>query len=351
MPERLRCAVIGAGGIGLEHIRSLLKCPQASLVAIAESDPKRCKEAGDIYKIPRSYTDYRELLDQPDVDAVSIALPNYLHAPVAIAALQARKHVMLEKPMATNAKEAVKIIDTAKKMKRVLMVGQPFRFNRHTQIAKELIERGQLGEIYHARAFWLRRFGIPRIGSWFTQKQFAGGGCTLDLGVHMLDACLHLLGDFDIKSVSGRVYSKLGPKGTGNYEWGKSEIDPKKPFDVDDYGVALLKLAKGYTINFEISWAAYQPGMDRDHGVDLLGTSGGLSLFPARLFRDGANGHETIELTSPKLAHPEDWIHHFVGCVIHGRKPLVGLDESLKVQQMLDAIYVSSATGKEVKLG
>src|SRR6184192_4155187 len=119
MADRLRCAVIGAGGIGLDHLISLASCPRAASVAIAESHPQRAKEASERFRISRSYSDYRELLDQPDIDAVVVAVPNHLHAPVAIAALEARKHVLLEKPMATNGKEALKIVECAKKMKRL----------------------------------------------------------------------------------------------------------------------------------------------------------------------------------------------------------------------------------------
>src|SRR6185295_15199335 len=157
MPATLRCAVIGTGGIGLDHLNGFLRCRRATVAAIAETSPERAKEASDRFKIPRSYLDYRELLEQPDLDAVTIALPNHLHAPVAIEALEARKHVLLEKPMATTAKDAARIIDTAKRMKRMVMVGQNFRFDRHTQMAKVVIDRGDLGEIYHARGFWLRR--------------------------------------------------------------------------------------------------------------------------------------------------------------------------------------------------
>src|SRR5215469_4100173 len=174
MADRLRFAVIGTGGIGVEHLVSLSQCPRATAVAVCEIHPGRAKEATDRFKIARSYSDYRELLDQADIDAVTIALPNHLHAPVAIEALKARKHVLLEKPIAMNAKEATKIIDTATKMRRTLMVMQNFRFNRYTQMAKQVIQRGDLGEIYHARCFWIRRSGIPRIGSWFTQKKLAG---------------------------------------------------------------------------------------------------------------------------------------------------------------------------------
>ncbi len=221
MAERLRCAVIGTGAIGLEHLSSLSQCPRAAAVAIAESNPARAKEASERFKIPRSYSDYRELLEQADIDAVTIALPNHLHAPVAIEALKARKHVLLEKPMAMNAKEASKIIDAAAKMRRTLMVGQNFRFNRHTQMAKLVIQRGDLGEIYHARCFWLRRSGIPRIGSWFTQKKLAGGGVICDIGAHVLDTCLHLLGDFEVARVFGQTHSKFGARGLGEIELGQ----------------------------------------------------------------------------------------------------------------------------------
>ncbi|HKS35677.1 MAG TPA: Gfo/Idh/MocA family oxidoreductase [Verrucomicrobiae bacterium] len=351
MPERLRCAVIGTGGFGLDHLNSLLHCPRAAAVALAEINPDRLKEAADRYKIARSYADYHDLLDQPDIDAVTVAVPNHLHARVAIDALQARKHVLLEKPMAMNAKEAVKIIETAKKMKRTVMVAQNLRFNRHTQVARTIIERGDLGEVYHARCFWLRRNSIPRIGSWYTKKQMSGGGCLMDLGVHMLDACLHLIGEFDVKSVSAQTFAKFGPRGLGEMDWGKGEVDPKKPFDVDDYGVALLRLKSGRTIALEASWTGHHAADAREYGVDLLGTTAGLSLFPARLFRPGPNGFETINLSLPISPHSEDRIHHFVSCALEGKKPLVAPEQSLKVQEVLDAIYASAATGKEVRVG
>jgi predicted dehydrogenase len=350
MHERLRCAVIGTGGFGLAHLDSILHCPRASAVAIAEINPERLKEAADRYKIARAYADYHDLLDQPDIDAVTIATPNHLHARVALDALQARKHVLLEKPMAMNAKEAAKVVEAAKKMRRTFMVAQNFRFNRHSQTAKAIVERGDLGEVYHARCFWLWRSNIPRIGSWFTQKQFAGGGCTADLGTHMLDLGLHLLGEFDVKSVSAQMFAKFGPRGLGETDWGKSMVDPKKPFDVEDYSLALLRLKSGRALTLAISWAGYHAPDAREYGVDLLGTQAGLSLFPARLYRPGPNGYEAIHLALPIIAHSEDRIHHFVTCALEGKKPLVLPEESLKVQQVLDAIYASAATGKEVRL-
>src|SRR5271154_1342448 len=290
MAERLRCAVIGAGAIGLEHLSSLSQCLRATAVAIAETSPTRAKEAADRFKLPRIYSDYRELLEQADIDAVTIALPNYLHAPVAIEALKARKHVLLEKPMAMNAREASRVIDTAMKMKRTLMVGQNFRFTRATQMAKLLIQRGDLGDIYHARCFWLRRSGIPRIGSWFTQKKYAGGGCIFDIGVHVLDRCLYLMGEFDAAAVSGQTFAKFGPRGLGDGNWGKSEIDPGRPFDVDDLSIALIKLKSGRTVLLEAPWAAHGPLIDVNN-TQLFGTEAGLSLPPVKLFKQVRTGY------------------------------------------------------------
>ncbi|MGY8720162.1 MAG: Gfo/Idh/MocA family protein, partial [Verrucomicrobiia bacterium] len=196
-------------------------------------------------------------LKRSDIDVISIALPNFLHASVGIEALRAGKHVMVDKPMATNAKDAAKLIAASKKHRRRLMVGQNMRFSPEVQTARHLINQGKLGDVYHAKTSWSRRSGIPRIGSWFTQKQFAGGGCTYDIGVHALDRALFLMGEFEAAAVSGQTYSQLGPLGRGNGDWGKGEVDKKAKFDVDDLAVALIKLKSGRTVLLEASWAAH----------------------------------------------------------------------------------------------
>ena len=350
MAERLRCAVIGTGSWGCEHLKGLSTCLRAVPVAIADVNADRAHAASERFGIPRSYADYHELLDQPDIDAVTIALPNYLHASAAIESLKARKHVLLEKPMATNLRDAARIIETAKKMKRVIMVAQNFRFHPDSQTAKLFIEKGALGEIYHARCFWHRCSGIPRIGSWFTQKQYAGGGCTYDLGVHMLDLAFHLINDFQVRAVSAQAFSKFGARGLGEADHGRGEIDPRKTFDVEDYAVALIRMESGRTIALEVSWAAFHASDAREKGVDLYGTEAGLSLFPTRVFRNGPSGYETIHLNQSKLPYSEDRVHHFVSCVLEGKKPLVSMEESYKVQQALEAIYASASSGKEVRL-
>jgi predicted dehydrogenase len=172
------------------------------------------REATERFHVPRGYSNYKELLEQPDIDAVMIALPNYLHAPVAIDALEARKHVLIEKPMATNAKEAAKIVAAAQKSRRTVMVAKNFRFDRHTNSAR-LRSSAATSAKSIRRAFWNRHSGIPRIGSWFTQKKFSGGGCLADSGALLLDVLFHLLNDFDVLAVNAATHAKFGPRGRG----------------------------------------------------------------------------------------------------------------------------------------
>lgn len=349
MPQKLRCAVIGAGGIARSHINGFRKHASAEVVAIAELSPERRQEAMTTFEIPRGVENYKELLEDKSIDIVSIALPNFLHAQVAVEAINAGKHVLLEKPMATHASEAQKILDALKKKKVVFMVGQNWRFEKEPQIVKDYVTRGELGDVYHARAWWLRPSGIPRIGSWFTQKKFGGGGCGYDIGVHMLDCTLHLMGCFDAVAVSGLAYAKFGPRGLGGGGWGKGEIDPSKPFDVEDYAGALIKLKNGSSVMLEVSWAM-QADPSVGYGISLFGTEAGAQINPVKIIRIREGRNEVATPTYQKLALPEERMVHFMDCVVNGTEPVVKPEQSFKVQRILDAIYESASSGKEVRL-
>ena len=348
MNRKLRIAVIGAGQIGRHHMEAIRRCPRAQLVAIADTSRPRLAEAAERFGVAEQFVDHRRLLARGDVDAVSIALPNHLHASVAIDALKAGKHVHLDKPIAMNARQAAGILAVAKKARRVFMVGQNQRFTRDTQLLKQFIDRGALGEIYHARAWWIRRGGIPRIGSWFTQKKFAGGGALVDLGVHMLDLALHLMDNFQPVSVTGLTHAAFGPRGLGSGTWGLSEINADAVFDVDDYAAAFIKLKGGRSLILEASWAAHVA--EHGYGVHVYGTEAGGSVFPAKIYRRRGNHYEVIAPERMKLKYPEDRLHHFADCVLDGQKPLVSPEQSLVVQKILDAIYKSAQTGREVRL-
>lgn len=339
----------GGGGIGRNHIESFQSSPYAKVLAIAETSDARGEDACRRYRVPDCHQDWRVLLRRKDIQVVSIALPNYLHAEVACAALAAGKHVLLEKPMATSARAAAKIVAAAKRARRVLMVGQNMRFTPDAQRLRTIISTGRLGKISHGRAWWYRRSGIPRIGSWFTQKKFAGGGVCYDLGVHLLDLALHLMDDFRVVSVSGAVSGHLGAKGIGDGSWGKSEIGPRRIFDVEDRAVALIKLQNRATLYLEVTWATFQEN-DATYGVELFGDKAAASWQPAKVHSMVPGLAKTEQISGGALPYPTDRIVHFMECVARGKTPLVRPEESLQVQRALDGIYASSRTGREVRL-
>ena len=342
-------AVIGAGAIGADHLASLKRHPAATVVALADTSSRRGREAAEAFDVPEVVTDYRLLLGREDIDVISIALPNYLHASVALEALRSGKHVMLDKPMATNARDAAKLVAEARARGVLFMVGQNFRFNAETQTARRVVEAGSLGDVYHAKTSWCRRSGIPRIGSWFTQRRFSGGGCTYDIGVHALDRCLYLMGEFEAAAVSGQTFAKFGPRGLGNGGWGRSEIDPSAPFDVDDLSVALIKLKSGRTVVLEAAWASHGPANDVN-ATQLFGTEAGLSLPPVQRYRPTRAGYCTEAVDPlPPFVNTNRMVH-FIDCLLGKAEPFVKPAESLAVQKILDAIYVSSATGREVRI-
>jgi predicted dehydrogenase len=348
-PTQVNIALIGAGAVAATHLNGYREHPVARVVAIAEPAEERGRELAARFGVPEWVPDYRSLLARDDIQVFSIALPNHLHAPVALAALRAGKHVMLEKPMATNAAEAAALAAEARARNRVLMVGQNNRFAAEVQAARRLVADGVLGEVYHARTAWTRRAGIPRIGSWFTQKKFAGGGCAYDIGVHALDRCLWLMGEFEAATVSARTAAAFGPRGLGAGDWGKGEIDPGAPFDVEDLAVAFIRLRSGRTVLLEASWAAHQPEPDFN-GTQLYGTEAGLLLPPLRVFRPGPRGYVT-ELADPApVPVTPNRMAHFTDVVLGRAEPFVRLEESVAVQKILDAIYRSAALGREVNL-
>ena len=345
----LNVAVVGAGAIGLNHIESFQAHPSARVVALAETSPERGREAAAAFDIPDVYTDYTDLLARSDIDIISIALPNFLHVPVGLDVLRAGKHLMIDKPMATNATDAAKVIALARRRKLHLMVGQNMRFTPEAQTIKRLVEKGKLGEVYHAKARWMRRSGIPKMGTWFTQKALAGGGCTYDIGVHALDLALHLVDDFEAASVSGQTYTKFGDRGLGEGGWGRSERDPGRPFDVDDMSMALIKMKSGRTVLLEATWAVHQPMRD-EHGVQLFGTDGGATTSPAQFYRQTKTGYVVEELKTSASILTDNRMVNFVDVVLGKAEPYVKPEQSLAVQRILDAIYKSSETGREVRI-
>jgi predicted dehydrogenase len=302
------------------------------------------------FDIPTIYSTSQALLESPDIDAVYIAVPNAYHAPIALQALSAGKHVILDKPFALNLQQAKEVADMAQQQDRVFMLGMNQRFVPGSQVIKNLISSGALGELYHAKACWLRRTGIPRLGTWFGNKALAGGGSLLDIGVHLLDLALYMLDNFEPVGVSGATYSKFGPRGLGEGGWGLSDRE-SIPFDVDDFATALIKLKGGVTLTLDVSWALHQKDTNLMN-VSLFGTEAGATVYPAELYRYGENRGEYQLLQNPvadQLYNHNSRFFNFINSILGEETPCVTIEQALAVQSIIDGIYASCQSGKEVR--
>ncbi len=353
--QRLRVGVIGAG-VGAAHLQAYSKLPRAEILALAGLDDDRVRRVAETFHVPRTYREYQELLDVPEIDAVSVCLPNALHAPVSIAALEHGKHVLVEKPLARNAEEGRSMIDVAEQHGRVLMVAFNHRYRGDVQWLKQYVDSGALGEIYYAKAHWMRRRGIPRLGSWFVSKEQAGGGPLIDLGVHVLDMAMYLMGEPRPVAVSGNTYAKFGPRGLKG--WGTRQFtDEQRPYEVEDLATGFVRLEGGATLLLEASWATHGPAGD-DFGVTLYGTEGGAELLvrnyaqenTLRLFTDVEGVPvDSVPTVRPGKEHLAV-IENFVAAVLDGAPPIPSAAEGLRRTEVLDAFYRSAAEGHEVTI-
>ena len=349
-----RFGVIGAGAIANISCRELARLPEAELVAVADRHPGRAGDFAQRYGVEHVFDDAQGLLAMDAVDAVYIAVPNRLHAPVARAALEAGKHVLLDKPFALSVAEAGEVVAAAQASGRHFMLGMNQRFTREVQTARALVARGALGEVYHVKAYWRRRSGIPRIGTWFTHRSEAGGGSLLDIGVHMLDAALFALDEFDAVSVSGATCAKFGVRGVGELDWGRSEAEDDV-FDVEDFATALVRLGSGATLCLDAAWAMHQ-AVPHAMNIELFGTDAAYSVYESKLYRPGEEGYVTVEAPGAgegegelELEYPHmSRMQHFVDVVAGREPPAVSTGQALAVQGILDAVYASAAAGAEV---
>jgi predicted dehydrogenase len=351
MPAMLRFGVLGAGQISRAACQEINRHPSARVVAASDPSPERLAELASSLGGVRPFADNEALLAEPDLDAVFIATPNAFHAPLALQALSAGKHVIVEKPFATNASEAAAVVAHAKHVGKLLSVGMNQRFRPESQRVRALVESGKLGHVYHAKAFWFRRAGIPKLGTWFGKKALAGGGALYDIGVHLLDLALFVMGRFEPVSVSGQTYSTFGPRGIGEGGWGMSER-AHTDFDVDDGATALLRFADGATLTLDVSWAIHQKEPDRMNVV-VHGSEAGAGCYPGEIYRFGAEKgvYETATLADTPLAYPHaNRFHNFINALQGTEALCVTPEQALSVQRILDAIYESSRLGREVVL-
>lgn len=353
----LRAGVVGLGWAGQQHMDAYATLPGVELVAIAGMEDGPREQLGEQYGVARRYRDWQELVADGDLDVVSVAVPTFLHAPIAVGALDAGIHVLSEKPIARTAAEAQSMVDAAHRSGRVLEVAFNHRRRGDIEALKAAIDEGRIGRPYHARAIWLRRSGIPALGSWFTNREMAGGGPLIDIGVHVLDYALHLFGEPRVTAVSAVTHSELGIRGRGGAAGGKQQVG--SAYEVEDLASLLLRLEGGGSIVLETSWAAYRPAGD-EFGITLYGTEGGADLrvvdyAPAgelTLFTGDGEESADVQVTADPgrghLAVVETFLEH-----VADEPNWSHWDGSLALDRarVIDAAYESASRGAEVRLG
>jgi predicted dehydrogenase len=351
-PRTLRLGIIGAGGIAATQMRTLAARRDVALVALADISPDALKARGEAFGIEARYTDFRQMLQVEKLDAVSICTPNTTHAETAIAALKAGLDVLCEKPMAHNATAARRMVETARKAGRRLVIGFQYRFNPRTQFLRRAVDNQELGRIRFGRVQALRRRGIPNWGV-FGQKALQGGGPLIDIGVHVLEMTHYTMGSPKPVSASADLFTYLGNKPSNQTESVWKGWD-WKTYTVEDLAVGRIRFEDGAVLHIESSFAAH---IEKDtFNFQLMGESGGCVWDPVQIFRD--EGGYMVDKGPGWLNPKQGWqdmfdakMHAFVDHVLHDEPTIAPAEDGLAVQQMLDALYRSAEQGgKEVAI-
>ena len=356
MGKKLKIGLIGAGGMARTvHLPGFGRMDNVEVVAICDIVPEKAEALAEKFHISHIFEDYREMLKMPELDAVDICTPNVWHSIMAVDALEAGLHVFCEKPDAVSVEEAEKMKAAAEKSGKTLMVMRNNRYLPSSSFMKEYVETGKMGEIYAARCGWQRRRGIPGKGGWFTTKELSGGGPLIDLGVHMIDLTMWLMGNPKPVAVSGCTYCKFADTDVSDSE--HSNFGEKKTdgiFDVEDLAMGFIRFENGACMQIEFSWASNIEEEQRFY--ELRGTKAGASWSSPgeklKIFTEEFG--KTVDYL-PNIDDKQISIHtanlrHFVDVVLNGTEPMFVPQQGVDMVKILEAIYKSAETGREVLL-
>jgi len=342
--KTINVGIIGTGGIATnQHMPALAKQPDVKILAVADVNEVAAKQAAERFEVKHVFSDYKKLLEMDEIDAVHVCTPNIMHMPPTIDAFKAGKHVMVEKPIGRNSTEGAKMVEAARATKRKFMVAQNMRFDSGSQCLKRFIDAGDLGEIYFARVWALRRRGVPSWGV-FTDKEKQGGGPLIDIGVHVLDLTLFLMGHPKPISASGQAFTKIGNTPGHIGVWGPWDY---KNYTVEDYAAGFVRLDDGRSLVIESSFAA---NIAEDKFTSaLLGAKGGAETNPLRIFgEDRGTLYDLTPVHLPKVSSYEAEVRGFYDAIQNDTEPPVTGEQALNVMKILDGIYESSEKGREV---
>ena len=347
--------IVGCGGISRwAHYPFYKNDKRVKVVAVCDIIKERAEGfVRDCYPEAAVYTDYRDLVAREDIDCVDICTPNYLQSEIAVAAFAHGKNVFSEKPDAVSPEKAIAMKEAAEKAGKLLMVMRNNRFADASAYMKKYIEAGRMGEIYAGRCAWQRRRGIPGKGGWFTTKAQSGGGPLIDLGVHMIDLAVWLMGNPRPVAVSGNTFCKFASNDVSDSV--NSNFGDKKAggtFDVEDLAMGMIRFDNGAVLQIEFSWAS---NVKEEHRfVELRGTKAGM------LWLDGNTleiySEDDGQLTNTKMAgnlrddgHVRN-LRHFYDVLDGKCEPCFKPQQGVDMIKILSAVYESAKTGQEVKL-
>lgn len=362
--SKIKVGVIGCGGIANgKHLPALSrKSDMIEIVAFCDTNKERAIKAAKEYGTADAFvcTDYRELIAIPQIDVVHVLTPNVSHAEITCAALDAGKHVMCEKPMASTPEDAKKMLEARDRSGKLLTIGYQNRYRQDSITLKQMCERGDLGDIYYARAHAIRRRAVPNWGV-FPNKSLQGGGPLIDIGTHALDLTLWMMDNYEPKSVMGASFEKLG-RTLGKGEQGNAfgPWDPET-YEVEDSAFGFVTMKNGAVIYLEASWALNSLDVD-EAKTSLCGTKAGADM------RDGLRINHIV-FDKPTVTRPDcdgsDGVAFFDGgaggrpediecdtfynAVLGKGDLVVKPEQAFVVTQILDGIYRSARTGKLVE--
>ena len=347
----LKVGLVGVGGISRTHMPGWAASEEAEVVAGSDISGEALEQWGALHNVTRLTTNAAELFSDPDIDIIDLCVPNMYHAPLAIAALEAGKHVICEKPLAPTPQDIKQMIAARDKAGKQLMTAQHFRFAGVSKAMKAEIDTGSLGDVYHARGWMLRRNGLIPTAT-FIEKKHSGGGPCIDIGVHILDLTLWFMGNPRPVAVSGVADARLAHHPGAFATWRDGPIPSS--FDVEDYAVAFVRFETGATLVLEVSWLLHHDIRGEDMQAWIYGDEGGCH-WPSAQFLDTNYttrqfNNRTLQLTQDKMEPHALECVEFAKAIAAGAPSPVPAEQSLQVLAILDGIYRSQAEGREVSI-
>jgi len=352
----VKIGIIGAGAIGKVHLNAFRRNGY-DVVAIGDANVQAAENLVKAENLTGAQAGApNDVFANKDVQGVVIGVPNKFHKPLAVSALQAGKDVLVEKPMAMNVAEAKAMIAAAKKTRRLLQIGFVHRYSTVGVAAKKLIDAGRVGNVYHLKANYYRRRGIPGLGGWFTTKEMSGGGPMIDLGVHVIDLITYLVGQPKALRASGKVYDYFG-KDMKKYLYEGMWAGPPRydgTFNVEDSAHAMVRLAPNITLEVNVTWAGNFPADSVKDVMGIFGDKGGITFNLAGKELALATEENGFNVdVKPNLKQLDAWdgqTNAFAEAIKTRKVAHADGESGLYVQSILDAIYKSSAANKEVEI-